>query len=121
MDQNANRLPPFFEARTQAGVSDLDPGFWWPKIVKNLQLKKFDIVWSKIAIYLYQSLHKGRPSYMRSLQPSNENIQPALKIMKFLHFFLLLRVTFALLDPDPDSKSGSTDLIESDLDADAPS
>ncbi len=35
--------------------------------------------------------------------------------MKFLIFFLLLWVIFALLDPDPDSKngSGSTDLIES--------
>jgi hypothetical protein len=33
--------------------------------------------------------------------------------MKFLNFFLLLCVIFALLDPDPDSESGSTDLIES--------
>jgi hypothetical protein len=35
--------------------------------------------------------------------------------MKFLNFFLLLSVIFALLDSDPDSKSGygSTDLIES--------
>ncbi len=33
--------------------------------------------------------------------------------MKFLNFFLLLCVIFALLDPDPDSKSGygSTDLM----------
>jgi hypothetical protein len=36
---------------------------------------------------------------------------PALQNKKFLNFFLLLRVIFALLDPDPDS--GSTDLIES--------
>jgi hypothetical protein len=27
---------------------------------------------------------------------------PALQNMKFLNFFLLLRVIFALLDPDPD-------------------
>jgi hypothetical protein len=37
--------------------------------------------------------------------------------MKFLNFFLLLWVIFALLDPDPDSEygsgTGSTDLIES--------
>jgi hypothetical protein len=35
--------------------------------------------------------------------------------MKFLNFFLLLRVIFALLDPDSKygSGSGSTDLIES--------
>jgi hypothetical protein len=38
---------------------------------------------------------------------------PALQNMKFLDFFLLLWVLFALLDPDPDSESGSTDLIES--------
>ena len=40
---------------------------------------------------------------------------PALQNMKFLKFFLLLWVIFALLDPDPDSEygSGSTDPIES--------
>jgi hypothetical protein len=30
---------------------------------------------------------------------------PALENMKFLNFFLLLWVIFALLDPDPDSES----------------
>ncbi len=30
--------------------------------------------WSKIAIYLYPGLNKGRPSYRRSLHPSKENI-----------------------------------------------
>jgi hypothetical protein len=40
---------------------------------------------------------------------------PALQNMKFLYFFLLLLVIFALLDPDPDSEYGfgSTDPIES--------
>jgi hypothetical protein len=33
--------------------------------------------------------------------------------MKFLNFFLLLWVIFALLDPDSEYGSGSTDLIES--------
>jgi hypothetical protein len=33
--------------------------------------------------------------------------------MKFFNFILLLWVIFALLDPDPDSGSGSTDPIES--------
>jgi hypothetical protein len=35
--------------------------------------------------------------------------------MKLRHFFLLLWVIFALLDPDPDSEYGSgyTDLMES--------
>jgi hypothetical protein len=32
--------------------------------------------------------------------------------------FLLFGVTFALLDPDPDSESGSTDLIESGSNSD---
>ncbi len=39
--------------------------------------------------------------------------QPPLPNMTFLNFFLSLWVIFALLDPDPDSKFGSTDLIES--------
>jgi hypothetical protein len=33
--------------------------------------------------------------------------------MKFLNFFLLSWVIFALLDPEPESGYGSTDLIES--------
>jgi hypothetical protein len=33
--------------------------------------------------------------------------------MKFLKNFLFLRVIFPLLDPNPDSESGSTDLIKS--------
>jgi hypothetical protein len=40
---------------------------------------------------------------------------PTLQNMNFKKKFLLLRVIFALLDPDPDSESGtgSTDPIES--------
>jgi hypothetical protein len=38
---------------------------------------------------------------------------PALLKHEISSFFLLLWVIFALLDPDPDSESGSTDLIES--------
>jgi hypothetical protein len=38
--------------------------------------KKLNIFLSKIAIYFFLGLHKGRPpNYRRSLQPSNENIQ----------------------------------------------
>jgi hypothetical protein len=44
-------------------------------------------------IYLSLCLHKGRPSYKRSLQLSKENIQ---------HF-----KTFALLNPDSEYGSGS--------------
>jgi hypothetical protein len=47
---------------------------------------------SKIAIYISLGLHKGRLSYRRSLQPSKENIHPALQNVKFLPFFLYLRV-----------------------------
>jgi hypothetical protein len=44
----------------------------WKKIAAE---KKFAIFLIKIAIYLYLVLHKGRPSYSRSLRPSKENIQ----------------------------------------------
>jgi hypothetical protein len=62
--------------------------------------------------YLSLGLHKGSPSYRKSLQPSpQENIQ-CFRTWNFLTF-LFLWVIFALLDPDPDSKSGSIDPIES--------
>ncbi len=47
---------------------------------KNLR-KKYSWIffcfffWSKITIYLSLDLHKGRPSYRRSLRPSKEDIQ----------------------------------------------
>ncbi len=70
----------------------------------------------KFAIYLTLGLHKGRPSYRRSLQPSKDNIQH-FKTWNFLTclIFLFLWVIFALLEPDPDSDlgSGSIDPIES--------
>ncbi len=78
--------------------TDPDPGFWWPKIEKNLQLKFF--FWSKTTIYLILGLHKRRPSFRRSLQPSKANIKH-FKTWNFL-FFLLLWVIFSLLDPAPD-------------------
>ncbi len=49
---------------------------WWPKIGKNVQLKKkLYFFGSKTTIYLSLGLHKGRPSYIRSLQLLKENIQ----------------------------------------------
>ncbi len=57
---------------------------------------------SKTTIYLSLGLHKGRPSYRRSLQLSKENIK-YFKTWDF-SFFLFLWVIFALLDPDLDSK-----------------
>jgi hypothetical protein len=54
----------------------------------------FDIFLIKIAIYLSLGLHKGRPSYRRSLQPSKK---------KLLHFKTLSVFVghFSLLDLDP--------------------
>ncbi len=44
----------------------------------------------KIVVYLSQGLHKGRPSYKRSLQPSKENIQH-LKTWNIFTFFYFWR------------------------------
>jgi hypothetical protein len=55
---------------------------------------------SKIAIDLSLGLHKGRPSYRRSFQPSKENISHyKLDISKFFPIFLWVIVV--LLDPVP--------------------
>jgi hypothetical protein len=49
-----------------------------------------------------------KEAFSSQKRPSNTS-----KHELFQKYFLLLWVTFALLDPDPDSVSGSTDLIES--------
>jgi hypothetical protein len=51
-----------------------------------------------------------RTSKLQKKPPALKRKHPALENMKYLNFFLLLWVIFALLDPNPD---GSTDLIES--------
>jgi hypothetical protein len=66
---------------------------------KNLQVKKINIFLMKIAIYLSLCLHKGRPNYRRSLQPSKENI----KHMKLLKLFFTFVGHFAHLDLDLDT------------------
>jgi hypothetical protein len=83
----------------------------WKKITAENFLYIFFL--SKTAIYLSLGLHKVCPSYRRSLQFSKEAIQH-FKTWTFTNHCLLLRVIFALLDPDPDSEygSGSTDPIE---------
>jgi hypothetical protein len=45
--------------------------------LKKYTAEKFIYIFfgSKIAIYFFLALYKGRPSYRRSLQPSKENIQ----------------------------------------------
>ncbi len=55
---------------------DPDPGFWRPEIEKESTAENFlTIFWSEIAIYLFLGLHKGRPSYRKSLLPTKDNIQ----------------------------------------------
>ncbi len=57
---------------------------------------------SKIAIYLSLDLHKGRPTYRKTLQPSKESIQHFKAYI--LKFFSIFVGSFSLLDPDPDPK-----------------
>ncbi len=64
-------------------------GFVDQKTEKEIQLKKFIFFWSKIAIYLPLGLHKGLPSYRRSLQPSKENIQH-FKKLNLLTFYIFV-------------------------------
>jgi hypothetical protein len=82
------------------------------KIQQKIFIIFFKLNFSKIAIYLSLGLHKGHPSYRKSLQPSTkENIQHLKKLN--LLTFLFLRVIFAPLDLDPDCETGSRDPIES--------
>ncbi len=82
-------------------VPDQEPGFWRPKMWKIIQGKIFVIFfWSKIAINLSLGLHKGRPSYRRSLQLSQKNIQQ-FERWNFVVCFIFFWVFFAPLDPDP--------------------
>ncbi len=77
--------------------SNTDPGFWWPKIEKNLQLKFFIFFLQKLQLTIV--LHKRRPSYRRSLQISKRTSSTS---KHEIQFFQLLWVIFALLDTDPD-------------------
>ncbi len=91
--------------------------FLRPNIEKNLQLQKNDILFgSKTIIYLTLGLHKGRPSYRRSLQPQKKKTKQ--EISKFFPFFVgNFCPPGSGSDTDLDSESesgyGSTDLIES--------
>ncbi len=81
-------------------IADPDPGsrsrVWWSEIEKIYNLKfNFFFSWSKIAIYLSLGLHKGRPSYRRSL--------PEVQKMKILSFFFNLLGHFC----SPGTGSGS--------------
>jgi hypothetical protein len=61
----------------------------------RIRIQGFDdqtLFYRKIVIYLSLGLHEGCPSYKKSLQPSNMNIQ---------HFKNFVG-NFVLLDPGPD-------------------
>jgi hypothetical protein len=58
-----------------SGFPDPDPSFQVKSETKNKLKQFFSFFLSKIAIYLSLGLHKGLPSYRRSLHPSKENIQ----------------------------------------------
>ncbi len=56
--------------RNRIHIRDFDD----QKLEKITAEEKFIFFWSKIAIYLSLSLHKGPPNYRKSLQPSKKNI-----------------------------------------------
>ncbi len=80
-------------------ASNPGPGFWWPKIGKNLQLKKN-------SIFFWSKLQQKTPALKRE--------HTALQNMKFLNFFAIFVGNFC----PPGSGYGSTDLIESGLNPD---
>ncbi len=78
---------------------DSDPRFCWPKFENKIKAEiKFIFFWSKIVIRLCLGLHKGRPSYSRSLHPSKKPSSNSKR-----EFSSLLWAILALLDPDPKS------------------
>jgi len=81
---------------------DPNPGFWWPKIEKIYSWKKREKFGSKTTIYLSLGLHKGRPSYRRSLQLSNETSSAS--NMNFFLFFSTLLGNFC--PPGSEFRSG---------------
>jgi hypothetical protein len=86
--------------------TDPDPRFDDQKLKKKKYSKFGQKQFTHPQASMRTSKLKKKPSALK-----REN--PALQNMKFLYFFLLLWVIFALLDLDPDSESGSTDPIES--------
>jgi hypothetical protein len=67
--------------------TDWIQGFKDKKSIKKFTAEKREFfVLSKMSTYLSLGLHKGRPSYRRSLQPSKKNIQQ-FKTSNFSVFF----------------------------------
>jgi hypothetical protein len=50
---------------------------------------------------------------LQARTPANKTVKQRLEESKDDNFFLFLWLIFTLLNPDPNSESGSTDLIES--------
>ncbi len=95
--------------RIQYGFGSIsDPGLQWQKITAENFFYIF--FWSKTTIYLFLGLHKERPSYRKAFSSQKRTSNTSKH--EFFEFFSTF-VAFALLDPDPDSESGSTDPIES--------
>jgi hypothetical protein len=106
-DPHSFHPDPAFQAEYRSGSRAL----MTKKFKQMTSEKKKKKFCTKTTMYLSLGLHKERPSYRRSLQLSKEAIQTSKHELK--KTILLLCVIFALLDPDPDFESGSTDPIES--------
>ncbi len=87
-------------------ITDPGPGFWRPKIWKNLQLKKkLKFFRSKTTIYLSLDLHKERPSYRLSLSQKRTSSTSKNEIKKIFYFcgvFLPSWIRIWMPDPDTD-------------------
>ncbi len=83
--------------------------FWWKWIRIQIQVSQLNtgklFSWKTLVQYNFydQKLLRKRP-------PALQRNHSALQTMKFLHPFLFWAI-FSWLDPDPNSKSGSTDLL----------
>ncbi len=85
--------------------SDLDPALWapesgflWPKVEKNLQLKKIKLFWIKTTIY--QVTKEAFSSQKRTSSTSKHEISKF-----FLHLWVIvpswIRIRIPNTDPDP--------------------
>ncbi len=82
--------------------TDPDPGFWRPKTEKNFSKKNKKKFWIKNYNLLIPRPPERKSKPQKRLSALKRE-HPALHNMKFLNFFLLLWVIFALLDPDTDA------------------
>jgi hypothetical protein len=78
--------------------TDPDQG-WWPKTEGKKAEIFYIFFWSKIAIYLFLGLYKGRAQATGEAFSSQKRTSSTLK-MTFVNFFIFLWLLFALLDTD---------------------